>query len=160
MSRVTIGPISIEASSSWTLSTVILAGPVWQSPRGGMLRAAQTAKPFQSNIVVTFEEVEPSETLDSYVRRQREGLKAAGVVRRDVASPEKVKLVGGSDGILVEQEVESPTGEVIQQMQLVTIKALPSLNKGLAHTLIASHLQGSPFEEARQEFRKMLLSFS
>jgi hypothetical protein len=38
-------------------------------------------------------------------------------------------------------------------MQLVTLK------DGCAYTLIASHLDGAPFEAARAEFRNMLLSF-
>ncbi len=38
-------------------------------------------------------------------------------------------------------------------MQLVAIK------NGLAHTLIASHLDGHPFEQMRGQFREILLSF-
>ena len=42
-------------------------------------------------------------------------------------------------------------------MQLVCIKKKDKLL--VAHTVIASHLDGAQFEKARAEFRKMLLSF-
>jgi hypothetical protein len=38
-------------------------------------------------------------------------------------------------------------------MQLVALK------DGVAYTVIASHLDGTPFEQTRGEFRTMLLSF-
>ena len=44
-------------------------------------------------------------------------------------------------------------GERVRQMQLVVIK------KGIAHTTIATHLDGLSFENVRKEFRDMLLSF-
>ncbi len=44
-------------------------------------------------------------------------------------------------------------GERVRQMQLVVIK------NGVAHTTIATHLDGISFENVREEFRAMLLSF-
>jgi len=41
----------------------------------------------------------------------------------------------------------------VRQMQLVSVKG------GVAHTLIASHLDGNAFQAVRATFRNMLLSF-
>jgi hypothetical protein len=55
--------------------------------------------------------------------------------------------------LITEQIILGATGERVRQMQLVCIK------EGVAHTVITSHLDGPPFENARKEFRAMLDSF-
>jgi hypothetical protein len=153
MPRVTFGNFSLEAPDEWTLSTVILAGPVSEDlPEMGLL-GGKTVRPFQSNMIVTMERVGPEVTPESYVRRQLEGLREAGVDRRDARTPEKVQLENGIEGLLTEQVILAATGERVHQMQLVCIK------NEVAHTIIGSHLDGAPFEAVRDEFRKMLLSF-
>jgi hypothetical protein len=154
MPRLSIGPLSIEVPDLWTLSTVILAGPVTdQQPSTGMLRTP-AVRPFQRNLVASMERVGPGVTAESYVRRQIEGLRAAEVARQEAREPEKVKLSGGLEGLITEQVILGAGGERVRQMQLVSIK------DGVAYTLITSHLDGTPFEAVRQEFREMLLSFS
>jgi hypothetical protein len=154
MPRVTLGSFSLEASSDWTLSTVILAGPVDEGGQGQGMLTTKAVRPFQRNLVATMEEVEPSMTLEGYVKRQIDGLRQAGVTRQDAGKPEKVKLPNGLEGLVTEQIIVGGTGERVRQMQLVCFK------QGIAHTIIASHLDGVPFEAARKSFRDMLLSFS
>jgi hypothetical protein len=153
MPRITFGSFSLEASGDWTLSTVILAGPVDESPKEGLL-TTKGVRPFQRNLVATMEEIEAGTTLEAYVKRQIDGLKAAGVSRQDAGKPERIKLGNGLDGLITEQIIVGGTGERVRQMQLVCIKS------GVAHTIIASHLDGGPFEGARKSFRAMLVSFS
>jgi hypothetical protein len=154
MPRVTLGSFSLEADPEWTLSTVILAGPVESSGIGAGMPTTKAVRPFQRNIVATMEQVDGSTTADAYVKRQIEGLKQAGVSRQEAGASEKVKLAGGIEGLITEQIIVGATGERVRQMQLVCIKA------GVAHTVIASHLDGPTFESARAEFRKMLVSFN
>lgn len=150
--RVTLGSFSLEATSEWTLSTVILAGPVDDvSPEAGML-TTKSVRPFQRNLVATMEQVEAGSTVEGYVKKQIDGLRAAGVQRQEAAKPERVKI-GQLDGLITEQIISGSGGERVRQMQLVCIKA------GIAHTVIASHLDGKSFEAARASFREMLLSF-
>lgn len=153
MPRMTIGPLSLEVLGTWTLSTVILAGPIGeQSPEVGML-GGRAVRPFQPNLVATMEQVTQDVTRENYVRRQIEGLRQAGVGRQEAQEPEGVQLAGGADGLLTEHVIMGPGGERVRQMQLVTIK------EGVAYTIITSHLDGAPFDAAREEFRTMLLSF-
>lgn len=152
MPRVSYGAFSIDAPQSWTLSTVILAGPPDAPPAGGML-TAKAPRTFQQNLVATMEQVGPSESAESYVKKQLDGLRTAGVDRKEAAPPEKVRLAGGGEGLLTEQVVVGPGGERVHQLQLVSIK------QGVAYTLIASHLDGVPFKGARDTFKAMLLSF-
>lgn len=153
MARVTLGSFSLEASSEWTLSTVILAGPVDDVGAGQGMPTTKVVRPFQRNLVATMEQVGPSVTVEGYVNRQIEGLKQAGVSRQEGAPPEKVKLGRGDVGLLTEQIILGQSGERVRQMQLACIK------EGVAHTIIASHLDGAAFEGARKSFREMLLSF-
>lgn len=153
MPRVKFGTFSLEAPDNWTLNSVILAGPVDDSPGQGML-TTKAVQPFQRNLITTLEQVGPKETVESYVKRQIDGLKEAGVPRQEGRPPEKVKLDSGQEGLLTEQIITSGDGERVRQMQLVVIK------NGVAHTAIASHLDGASFEKVREEFRKMLLSFA
>lgn len=154
MALVQLGPFSLEAPEEWTLSTVILAGPVEEPSAGLKMPTTKAVAPFQRNLVATMEQVSGPMTLESYVKRQVDGLKAAGVPRQDAARPERVKLKNGLDGLITEQIITGNTGERVRQMQLVCIK------DGVAHTVIASHLDGASFDSARAEFRKMLLSFT
>ncbi len=153
MPRVTIGTFSLEAPDEWTLSTVILAGPVSEDIQEMGLLGGKTVRPFQRNLIATMERVDQEVTPDSYVRRQVEGLREAGVDRREARAPEIVQLEGGNKGLLTEQVILGPTGERVHQMQLVSIK------DSIAYTIIGSHLDGAPFETVRDEFRQMLLSF-
>ncbi|MFO0727056.1 MAG: hypothetical protein U1E65_24965 [Myxococcota bacterium] len=153
MPRVQFGTFSLDAPGDWSLSTVILAGPADQNPAGGGLMTAKTARSFQQNVVATAEQVDSKETPDSYVKKQIEGLRKAGVARQETAAPEKVKTQSGTEGLLTEQVVQGPGGERVRQLQLVSIKG------GVAYTLIASHLDGVPFQASRATFREMLLSF-
>ncbi len=152
MSRVQLGLFSIDAPEDWRLSTVILAGPV-DEQTGPRMPTTKALPAFQRNLVATMEEVDAKTTLESYVKRQIDGLKAAGVTRQDAGKPERVKLAAGADGLITEQIILGSGGERVRQMQLVSIK------NGVAHTVIASHLDGAAFESARAELRKMLLSF-
>jgi hypothetical protein len=113
----------------------------------------KAVRPFQRNIVATMEQVDASVTLESYLKRQIDGLRAAGVTRQEAGKPERVKLGSGHDALISEQIIIAEAGQRVHQMQLVCIKG------GVAHTVIASHLDGIPFESARKEFRAMLTSF-
>ena len=150
----TFGPFSLDPPPGWTLSTIVLAGPADDTPPAPGLRAMKTARTFQRNIVVTMEQVAEGETPQAYVDRQLDGLRRAGVKRWETYDPEPVKLAAGSlDGLLTQHVIEGSDGERVHQMQLVCIR------DGLAYTLIASHLDGPPFQKAREEFRQILLSF-
>ena len=151
--RVRLGSFSLEATNDWTLSTVILAGPVDDVSSAAAMPTTKAVRPFQRNVVATMEQVESNVSLESYVKRQIDGLRQAGVQRTEVAKPERVKVASGLDGLITEQIILGSTGERVRQMQLVCIKS------GVAHTVIASHLDGGTFEAARSSFRSMLLSF-
>ena len=153
MPLVSIGPLSIEAPQSWMLSSVILAGPPDPPTSDPALRWTKPPRPFQRNLIATLERIGPAETPESYVNRQIKGLREAGVVREEVRPSETVALQGGYAGLLTEQVILSAEGERVRQMQLVILK------DDCAYTLIASHLDGAPFEAVRAEFREMLLSF-
>lgn len=152
MPKVSFGTFSMEAPTDWTLSSIVLAGPMDESPGQGML-TTKAVKPFQRNMIVSMERVAPSETPQSYVQRQVEGLKQAGVHRQEAAPAEVVTLSSGAEGLLVEQII-SQGGERMRQLQLVFIK------DHIAHTAIGTHLDGASFERVRDEFRGMLLSFA
>ena len=153
MTRVTFGTFSLDAPGGWTLSSVILAGPVDETPKAGLL-STKAVRPFQRNLITTLEVVPDSETPESYVGRQIKGLKEAGVQRQEAAKPERVKLSDGLEGLLTEQIIVSHEGERVRQLQVV------SIINNVAHTLIASHLDGVPFEGARAEFKSMLSSLA
>src|SRR6516225_3727541 len=102
MPRVSIGPFSIDTTDDWSLTTVILAGPVDDNPTNQGMLSTKAVRPFQQNLVATMEQVESSETPESYVKRQIEGLRQAQVQRQETAPPERVKLKVG-EGLLTEQ---------------------------------------------------------
>lgn len=153
MSRVSFGNFTLDAPSEWTLSTVILSGPVVQDTAAVGMPTAKAVRPFQQNVICTMEQVGPKETPKSYVSKQLEGLRKAGVQRKETAKPETIKLPDGSVGLLTEQAVVGPGGERVRQMQMVTIR------QGIAHTLIASNLDGMPYEKTKAGFREILTSF-
>jgi len=153
MSHIHFGPFALDVPSDWTLSTLILAGPVSEAVSDPQLRSPKAPRPFQQNLVATMEQVDPDVTPESYVQRQIEGLRQAGVTRHEAKPPEKVQLKSGLEGLLTEQVMIGGDGSWVRQMQLVTFKG------SIAHTLIASHLDGPLFEQAREQFRAILLSF-
>lgn len=153
MPRVSFGSFAIDAPEDWTLSTLILSGPVAKDPTSSGMPTTKAVRPFQPNLIATMEQVEPTETPESYVGKQLEGLRRAGVQRRETAPPEKLKLASGHEGLLTEQAVVGPQGERVRQLQLVAIKA------GVAHTLICSHLDGPSYDRSKAAFKKMLVSF-
>ena len=118
----------------------------------GML-TAKKSKPFNQNLIATMEQVDPNETAESYVQRQLEGLIQAGVQRKETAKPEAVTLENGQEALLTERSVIGPGGERVRQLQLVAIK------NGVAHTLIASNLDGPTYDKCKAQFRQMLTSF-
>lgn len=153
MPRIQIGPFSLTTPQGWTLSTVILAGPVSEPPPVRGRFDLKEERRFQRNVVATMEQVAPNDTVESYVRRQIDGLREAGVEREE-EKRERVRLDSGLEGLMTEQVVTGQQGERVHQMQLVCIK------EGVAHTIIASDLDGERFEGARDEFRAILLSFA
>lgn len=154
MARVTFGTFSLDPPPEWTLSSIILSGPVEAQLLPEGILSTRVVRPFQRNLIATMEQVGPDVTAESYVDRQIKGLRDAGVPREEVAEQEDIELAGGDKGLITEQVIVGANGERVRQMQLVVIK------QGIAHILIASHLDGTPFEAVRTEFRKMLESFS
>jgi hypothetical protein len=156
MPRVTIGPFSIDAPLGWTLSTVILAGPTTDpSPTtsSSRLHSSSPSRSFQQNLAATMEQVGPGVTLRSYLERQIDGLIKANVGRSEAEEPQEVTLPSGRTGLLSDQYIQTPGGDLVRQLQLVCIK------DGVAYTLIATHLAGELYERARDEFLQLLLSF-
>lgn len=151
--RVRLGSFSLAAVNGWTMTTVILAGPVDDVPPGAGMPTTKAVRAFQRNLVATMEQVEPTLTLEAYAKRQIDGLRQAGVQRTEIGKPERVKLPRGREGLIIEQIILGAGGERVRQLELICIK------DGLAHTLIASHLDGVAFEGARKSFRSILLSF-
>ena len=144
MPRVKFGTFSLEAPGDWSLQTIILAGPPEPPEDSGG---------FQRNLITTLEFVGDRETASSYLQRQSAVLDQVQMDRVVVGPPEAVQLEGGHEGLLTEQVIRGQAGERVRQMQLVVVK------DAVAHTTIASHLDGAPFEAAREAFRHMLLSF-
>jgi hypothetical protein len=152
MPRISIGPFSLNVREDWTLSTVIFAGPPEEKTSDDAEQAGGDSRPFQRNLIATMERVEPEETPKSYVERQLGGLWKAGV-EQYLDEEKQVPLGGNLQGLTNEWMIVGSGGERVRQMQLICIK------EGVAYTLIASDLDGEPFEAARQEFKEMLLSF-
>jgi hypothetical protein len=115
---------------------------------------AQAVGPFRQNIVITWEQVNEDETAESYLALQTQGLRQSHVSRWEVAPPESIQFGNALKGLITEQVILSPSGERVRQMQMVSIE------RGIAYTLIGSHLDGAPFERTRDQFRQILLSFS
>jgi hypothetical protein len=153
MPRVQLGPFSVEVPLNWTMSSVILTGPVGTVDTDVRMLGADAQQPFKQNLIATMEQVGSDETARSYVERQIEGLRNAQVDRRELVAPTEVSLRTGATGILLEQMIGASDGEYVGQMQLVTIK------DRVAYTLIASHLYGPLYDQAREHFRLLLLSF-
>src|SRR5438105_4806566 len=122
MPRVNLGSFSLEAGEDLSLSTVILAGPLDDTGGGQGLLSTKGVRPFQRNLVATMEEVDAGTTPESYVKRQIDGLRQAGVTRQEMAKPERVKLSSGFEGLVTEQVIIGGTGERVRQMQLVCMK--------------------------------------
>jgi hypothetical protein len=107
--------------------------------------------PFQKNVVITMEALPDDETAESYVSRQIAGLQQAGVARKEVLR-EGARIFGGTSGLLTEQQIKTPQGSPVRQLQLVAIR------NRVAYTVIATELDGKSYDQSRDEFRAMLLS--
>lgn len=153
MPRVHYGSISVDVSPDWSLSTVVLLGPVLQTTDTPLLIQSQAQQAFQHNIVATVEKIGADETLINYVQRQLQGFRQAGVNRQELVAPEDVRLSNSCDGMLWEHMVSGPTGQLVGQIQLVSIK------DGFAYTVIASCLYGPSYKKERENLRQILLSF-
>ena len=150
MPKASFGTFSLEAPAGWTLSSVILMGPV-ENPPGGS-GTADLPKPARRNLIVTMERVGESDTAEGYLRRRLGGEEGGAGPR--LSGVESLSLAGGREAKLVEQVVLSPDGDRVRQLQMVFIK------DGIAHTATASHADGVAFEGVRAEFRQLLLSFA
>jgi len=144
---------SIDMPDGWTLSTLIFAGPVDEKTDDALVGIG-SAKPFQKNLVITLEAIAADVTLEDYLKRQRDGLIKAEVDWQPDQEPETVQLADGSVAILSEHTMMGQGGALIRQIQLMRFKS------GVAYTFIASDLEGYPFDLARDDFRKILLSVS
>ncbi len=153
MDRVRVGAASLAFPDRWTLSTMIFAGPT-DHPHQQDANPDGEIRPFQQNLIATFERVDADTRAEDYVDRQQQGLREAGVDSGLVGGIRNVDLDSGGEGVMIEQVVIAPTGEYVRQLQLVTVK------ESLAATVIVSHLDGEPFEAARAEFEAILLSFA
>lgn len=145
MPKVSFGTFSMEAPADWTLGQIVFVGPIGVAAEGA-------AHLFQRNLTVTLESVSPEETAASFVRRTNEARLATGLFLQPLGEPEAVTLANGLHGVLTEHAA-GQGAERVHHFQLVFIK------NGIAHTAIATHMDGKPFELAREEFRRMLLSF-
>lgn len=152
MTRITIDNISVDVPPQWSLTTAILAGPLEEPSATSRFLGPQTPSQFQQNVVVVREPVGGNVTVDSYFGRQVESLKREGISRHEAGKVKKL-TIDGVDALQTEQIIVAPTGERVRQMQLMTIKG------GFAYTLIASHLEGEPFERSRASFEHILTSF-
>ena len=144
---LSVGRFSLTPPGGWQVASLILLGP----PDSG---APGSAGAFQQNLVVVCEKLDENETLDGYVARQTQKLKEQGAMFRPPGPMEKVPFPGGRQAVLFEHVVLGPQGEKVRQMQMVTLK------EGTLHALIVSHLDGLPFEAARDDFSGLLRSVS
>lgn len=142
---IAVGRFALDPPPGWQVASLILLGP----PDAG---AAGAAGPFQQNVVVVCEKLGEEETLEGYVARQTQKLKEQGAMSLPPGPMEKVPMGGERRAVMFEHVVLGPQGEKVRQMQLVTLK-----DKNL-HALIASHLDGLPFEAARETFSALLRS--
>lgn len=146
--QIDLGSFTLKAPPKWQIASLILVGPPDQA--GPSTPGAQGT--FQQNLVVVSEMVEKGETLQSYVQKQTSKLQQQGALHRPPGPMEKIALGEGRESVIFEHVVLGPSGEKVRQMQLMTLKA------GMLHALIASHLDGLPFESHRDNFRGMLTS--
>ncbi len=146
MSReVGFGPFSFRVPEDWTLTSVVLSGPV-------EVAGDTDAGVYQQTLMTTAEAVAPDETATRFVERQNAALAATGGLQT-VGPDESVSLGASLTGVLSERIVAGLGGGNVRQMQLVYIK------DGVAVTAIASQIDGPAFEAARRQFRSILLSF-
>ena len=146
MAHISVGSFNITTPAGWQVASLILVGP----PDMAHPSSPGQQGMFQQNVVVVTEPVEDNETVEAYVKKQTEKLKEQNALHRPPGPLEKVTLAGGRTGVLFEHVVLGPGGEKVRQMQLV------SLSGGFAHALIASHMDGLPFESQRESFRGIL----
>lgn len=111
MSRINFGSFSLDTPPEWSLTTLILQGPSVEDEMSKGMLTAKKSKPFNQNLIATMEQVPPSETAESYVQRQLEGLIQAGVQRKETAKPEAITMENGQTALLTERSVMGPGGE-------------------------------------------------
>jgi hypothetical protein len=107
---------------------------------GSRLHSPNTSRSFQRNLVATMEQVGAHVTLRSYLDRQIEGLIKANVGRSEADEPREITLPSGLTGLLSDQYIQTPGGDLVRQLQLVCIK------DDVAYTLIATHLAGELYD--------------
>ncbi len=144
--QIDLGSFAVTAPSQWQIASLILVGPA-DSAKGPGVQGN-----FQQNLVVVSEAIDKTETLQSYVQKQTAKLQQQGALHRPPGPMEKVNLGDGREAVLFEHVVLGPSSEKVRQMQLMTLRS------GMLHALIASHLDGLPFEAQRESFRTMLKS--
>jgi hypothetical protein len=146
--EIDLGSFALKAPPQWQIASLILVGPPDAPGAGG----PGVQGNFQQNLVVVSERIEGNETLQAYVQKQTGKLQEQGALHRPPGPLEKVTLSGGREAVIFEHVVLGPSGEKVRQMQLISLK------DGMLHAMIASHLDGLPFESRRDEFRGMLTS--
>ena len=145
--QIDLGSFALKAPPKWQIASLILVGPP-DAP--GATPGVQGN--FQQNLVVVSEMIEKGESLQSYVQKQTSKLQQQGALHRPPGPMEKLSMGEGREAVIFEHVVLGPSGEKVRQMQLMTLKG------GMLHALIASHLDGLPFESQRESFRSMLQS--
>ena len=146
-SSMTVGNFNLPTPEGWHMASLILVGP----PDAANQNAPGQAGGFQQNLVVVSEMVDAEETTEAYVKKQTQKLKEQNALHRPPGPLEPVTLAGGRAAVLFEHVVLGPGGEKVRQMQLI------SVNSGSVYALIASHMDGLPFEAQREAFRAILL---
>ncbi|HJL40878.1 MAG TPA: hypothetical protein RMG48_06205 [Myxococcales bacterium LLY-WYZ-16_1] len=147
MPRSQFGPFSLDLPGGYGLSNVFVNAP---DPSG----TGATGSAFAPNVVVSTESVPENTTPRAVWDAQRQLLQQAGVPSSAFDEPREVTLQDGTGALLGEQVVTSPAQDRIRQLQLCVVR------DGISHLVVASHLDGAPFDRRRDEFTRVLLSFA
>jgi hypothetical protein len=153
MPRIHLGQISIDVPSVWNVSTIMLSKPIEQITDTPRIKQVKTQQTLQQNIIATIEKIDANENISSYIQRQIESSRQFGINSQEITKPEEVLLHNGQDGVLCERIITAPTGHLVAQLQLVTLK------DGFAYLIVASCLYGPSYEKDFDNFREILLSF-
>jgi hypothetical protein len=145
---IQLNHFSLSTPDDWNIASLIMVGPADEQEEAPGVPGGK----FQQNVVVVSEEVEEGETLMKYVQKQTSKLEQQNALHKKPQKMEQVDLGSGRESVLFEHVVKGPNGELVRQMQLLTLK------ERRLHALITSHLDGLPFETHKEKFRKMLLS--
>lgn len=144
---LTVGQFNLPTPAGWHMASLILVGP----PDMANQNVPGQASGFQQNLVVVSEPVEEDETTEAYVKKQTAKLKEQKALHLPPGPLEPVTLPGGRSGVLFEHVVLGPNREKVRQMQLISVSG------GTVYALIASHMDGLPFEAQRDAFRGILV---